>query len=162
MGQRVVANTGFGLGAILLDGLPPDHPRTRAQAKMYSLLKFEGVGTQGFCGGVITKGGHFCTRTNCKYSSHCNKVWDGGKLEPGFYIVDIATQKAYLKPFLPLANGMWLRTGRTILANGEQTLEAWVAVFPHLRDVSGASNEAEVNKEGWDAYFTKDLDTGLQ
>jgi hypothetical protein len=86
--------------------------------KMYLLLKFEGPGTQAFCGGIIFRGRQFCTKMDCKYSSHRTKAWDGGRIEPGFYIMDSTSQKAYLKPFLPLADGMWSRTVRSVLANG--------------------------------------------
>jgi hypothetical protein len=46
--------------------------------------------------------------------------------------------------FLPLADGMWLQTGWSILANKEQTLEAWAAISRHLQDASRASNEEKV------------------
>ncbi len=102
----VVTNAGLRVGAISLDSMPPEHPCTCSMTKMYSILKFEGVGTQDFCGGIIAKGGCFCMHKDCSYSSHCNKAWDGNGLKPGFYIVDLTTQKAFLEPFLPLADGL--------------------------------------------------------
>jgi hypothetical protein len=129
---------------------------------MYLILKFEGVGTQDFCGGVIAKAGGFCTCKDCSYSSHCNKAWDGNGLEPGFYIVNPTTQKAFLEPFLLLADGLWSRSGRSVLVDGEQTMESWAAVFWHLCNASNANNEAKGTKEGEEAYFTEAVDDGLQ
>jgi hypothetical protein len=83
-------------------------------------------------------------------------------VEPCFYIMDTASQKAYLEPFLPLANRMWSWTGQAVLANGEQTLDAWVAFFCHLRNASNTNNKEEVTKEGREAYFAKEVDAGLQ
>jgi hypothetical protein len=130
--------------------------------KMYSILKFEGVGTQDFCSGIIAKGGHFFTCKDCSFYSHCNKAWDGNGLEPGFYIVNLTTQKAFLEPFLPLADGLWSRSGRSVLADGEQSMESWAAVFRHLCNASNANNEAKGTKEGGEAYFTEAVDDGLQ
>jgi hypothetical protein len=117
---------------------------------------------QAFCGGIIAKGGRFCTKLNCNYSSHRNKAWGGGKMEPGFYIINQAAQKAYLDPFLPLANGMYSRTGRSVLADGEQTLDAWAAIFCHLRDASMAINKEVATREEDRDYFYEEEDAGLQ
>ncbi len=83
-------------------------------------------------------------------------------MEPGFYIMDLTSQKAYLEPFLPLANGMWSQMGWSALANGEQTLEVWAAVFCHLRDAISAGNEEEFGREGGKAHFAKEVDARLQ
>ncbi len=91
-----VTNASFRVGAILLHGMPPECPRTHSVTKMYLILKFEGVGTQDFCGGVIAKGGDFCTRKDCSYSSHRIKAWDGNGLKPGFYIVNLTKERLSL------------------------------------------------------------------
>jgi hypothetical protein len=167
VGQSETATTdlappGFGFSTILLEGLPPERPRTWAMTKTYLLLRFEGPGTQSFCGGIIARGGHFCMKMDCGFSTHCTKAWDGGTMEPDFYIVDAMAQKTFLEPFLPLANGMWSRTGQSILANGEQPLEFWVAVFRHLQDASRTSEEENAAGDGAGVYFTEEHDTGLQ
>jgi hypothetical protein len=129
---------------------------------MFLLLKFEGPGMQVFCGGIIAKCGRFCMKLNCNYSSHRNKAWEGGKMEPGFYIVNQAAQKAYFDPFLLLADGIYSRTGRSILADREQTLDAWAAIFCHLRDASRAISEEVATREGDRDYFYEEEDAGLQ
>jgi hypothetical protein len=156
------ADNGLGFSTISLERLPPDRPHTRASTKTFSLLKFEGPGTQAFCGSIIAKGGRFCTKLNCNYSSHHNKAWEGGKMEPSFYIVNQAAQKAYFDPFLLLANEMYSRTGRSILADGEQTLDAWAAIFCHLQDASRAINEEVATREGDRDFFYEEEDAGLQ
>jgi hypothetical protein len=157
-----VTNAGLCFGAILLDGMPLECPRTRSVTKMYLILKCEGVGTQDFCSRVIAKGGCFCTRMDCSYSSHHNKAWDGNRLKPGFYIVNLMAQKAFLEPFLLLVDGLWSRSGRSVLLDGEQTMESWAVVFRHLCNASNTNNEAKGTKEGEEVYFTEAVDDGLQ
>ena len=53
---------------------------------------------------------------------------------PGFFLLDVRQQRAYLEPFLPLAVGLKTSTARAVLSEGEQTMEAWAAIFCHLRD----------------------------
>jgi hypothetical protein len=67
-------------------------------------------------------------------------------------------QKVFLKPFLPLVDGLWLHSGKSVLADEEQMMESWAAVFWHLHDVSNANNEAKGTKEG----DTEAVDNGLQ
>ncbi len=152
----------FGMGWISIDGLPPERngPHTCEQEKLYSILKFKGPGTEDFCGGIIAKGGaRFCTKKDCNFLSHQVKAWERRKMAAGFYVLDMSAQKAYLDPFLPLADGMCSQTGQTVLAGSNLTLEAWSADFRHLRDTSG--EVLEPLREG-DDYFEEAADTGLQ
>ena len=81
-------------------------------------------------------------------------------MTPGFYVHDKLAQKAYLNPFLPLANGMSSQTGRSILAGDDMTLEAWSAIFCHLQDTGvQVTNDSGA---GGDANFADTIDTGLQ
>jgi hypothetical protein len=56
---------------------------------------------------------------------------------PGFYVLNAMGQKAYLEPFLPMEVGVKSATGRAVISEGEQTMEAWLVIFCHLRDMGG-------------------------
>ena len=133
----------------------PSHGQA-PKVKTFSLFKFypeyESVGSSGlmraeddttrwgvfspqdFCGGVAARSGHFCTKEDCEVQSHRTKAWQDGRMLPGFYVLDARQQRAYLKPFLPMAVGLKTSTARAVLSEGEQTMEAWAAIFRHLCD----------------------------
>ena len=133
----------------------PSHGQV-PKVKTFSLFKFypeyESVGSSGlmraeddttrwgvfspqdFCGGVAARSGHFCTKEDCEVQSHRTKAWQDGRMLPGFYVLDARQQRAYLKPFLPMAVGLKTSTARAVLSEGEQTMEAWAANFRHLCD----------------------------
>jgi hypothetical protein len=127
-------------------GEPAHGPASKA--KTFSLFKFDpdcksggfsglmrGVfSPQDICGGVIAKSGHFCTKEECEVQSHRTKAWQDGRMLPGFYLLDVRQQRAYLEPFLPLAVGLKTSMARAVLSEGEQTVEAWAAIFRHLRN----------------------------
>ena len=69
-------------------------------------------------------------------------------------------QKAYINPFLPLADVMSSQTGRSILAGDDMTLKAWSAIFQHLRDTGVQATDD--SSTGGDANFADTIDTGLQ
>jgi hypothetical protein len=158
------ANSGTNLQVFLLGGEPRLKPPLKA--KTYGLFKYEpgyepGVSlalaradnntpcwqrfsTQDFCAKLISTGGYFCTKRSCKFQSNCTKAWEGGKMYPGFYVHNTTGLKAYLEPFLPMEISMRTATGQAVLSGGEQTMEAWAAIFQHLRDMMG---NGELEKE---------------
>ncbi|KAL3805739.1 hypothetical protein ACHAW5_003819 [Stephanodiscus triporus] len=142
---------------VSLDGRPSEPPQGPAnKMKTFPLFKFDpdyvSMGSSGltraeddtsrwgvfspqdFCGGVIARGGRFCTKEECAVQSHRTKAWLGDKMLAGFYVLDAKQQKAFLEPFLPMSVGMRTSTARSVLSEGEQTVEAWAAIFRHLRD----------------------------
>jgi hypothetical protein len=74
--------------------------------------------------------------------------------------LDATGQKAYLEPFPLLADGMWSNTSQLVLSKGEQTLEAWLVIFRHLRNM-GNTKVVSV-KEGGAEYFGEVKDLGQQ
>ncbi len=158
------ADSGTNLQVFLLGGKPRSKPPLKA--KTYRLFKYKpgyepGVSstlaradgdtpcwrrfsTQDFCAGLISMGGRFCTKRSCEFQSHRTKACEGGKMYPGFYVHNTAGLKAYLEPFLPMEIGMRTATGRAVLSGGEQTMEAWAAIFRHLCDTVG---NGELEKE---------------
>ena len=111
--------TGREQTTISLEGMPPEPTRThRPDPKLFQILRCDGPGRQSFCRGIIANGGRFCTKLECSYVSHRNKVWDKHKFEAGFYIHDLQVQRAYLEPFLPLADGVFSSSGRAMLSDG--------------------------------------------
>jgi hypothetical protein len=116
--------------------------------KTFLLLKFESPSSLGICGGVIGGGGRFCIRqaAACDYTSHQTKAWEARPMEAGMYILDEGAMKAYLQPCLPMEDATCLATGKAVLDNGEQTIEAWTAIFCHLREV-GTRGDEEVCKD---------------
>jgi hypothetical protein len=154
---KVGGNAGIDLRAILLDSKPRSKPLPKV--KMFSLFKYDprykSVGFSGlfraeddascwwmyspqdFYVGLISTGGRFCTKRDCKFQSHHTKAWKGGKMFPGFYVLNAMGQEAYLKPFLLMEVGMRSTTGQAVISKGEQTMETWSAIFCHLRDMGG-------------------------
>jgi len=130
---------------ISLDGLSGDPAHGPARKAKFSLFKFdpayESVGSSGlmraeddmarwgifspqdFCGGVIARGGRFCTKEECEVQSHQTKAWQDGRMLPGFFLLDARQQRAYLEPFLPMAVGLKTSTACAVLSEGEQTME---------------------------------------
>jgi hypothetical protein len=91
------------------------------------LLKFESPMLTAICGGVIGGGGRFCAceADLCTYTSHQTKAWETGPImEPGLYILDGAAMKAYMEPCLPMEDVTRSVTGRAVLEDSEQTMEA--------------------------------------
>jgi hypothetical protein len=72
--------------------------------KTYSFLKFDGPTLTIICGGVIGGGGRCCVREagQCNYTSHQTKAWEAGSMEPGMYILDGSSSKAFLEHCLPM------------------------------------------------------------
>ncbi len=128
---KVKGNAGINLRVIFLDGKPRSKPLPKL--KTFLLFKYDpgykSVGSsslsrakdntscwwtyslQDFCVGLISTGGRFCTKRNCKFQSHCTKAWEGGRMFPGFYVLGAMGQKAYLEPFLLMEVGMRSATG---------------------------------------------------
>ena len=102
----------------------------------------------------------FCTKIDCVYSSHRTKARGKVYMAPGFYVNDKLSQKAYLDPYLSLADGMCSQTGRSVLAGEDMTLEAWTAIFRHLQDTS--VEVVDDSRGEGEAYFANTTDTGLQ
>ncbi len=126
-GKASVGVTSVSLGGISLKGLPEERPPGGGRPlKMFSLLKFEGPSSLGICGGVIGGGGHFCVRqaAACDYTSHRTKTWEARFIEAGMYILDEGMMKAYLEPCHPMEDATRLATGKAVLEDGEQTMEA--------------------------------------
>jgi len=149
---------------ISLEGMPPEPVRTnRPDPKLFQILRCDTSGPQSFCGGIIANGGRFCTKLECSYASHRNKAWDKHKFEAGFYIHDLHAQRAYLEPFLPLADGVLSPSGRTMLSDGStQSLEAWAAIFRHLQDACRAREEDDAAGLVEDEDFEEAANAGLQ
>jgi hypothetical protein len=47
-------------------------------------------------------------------------------------LLDARQQRTYLELFLPMAVGLKTSTACVVLSEGEQTMEAWAAIFRHL------------------------------
>ena len=157
--------TGVARTTISLEGLPPEPIRTArtGDPKLFQILRCDAPGRQSFCGGIIANGGRFCTRSDCSYASHRNKAWDKFKFEAGFYIHDLQAQRAYMEPFLSLADGASSSTGRSMLTDGTaQSLEAWAAVFRHLQDACKARDDDDAAGLGEDEDFEEAANTALQ
>jgi hypothetical protein len=136
--------TSINLGGISLEGMPEERPRGGGRPlKTFLLLKFEGPSFLGICGGVIGGGGRFCIcqAAACDYTSHRTKAWEARPMEVGMYILDEGVMKAYLKPCLPMEDATRSATGKAVLEDGEQRMEAWMAIFCHLREVGTRGNE---------------------
>ena len=99
---------------------------------MYSTFKYEGPNSLPICRGVISRGGHFCVKRGCTYSSHQAKVWESRWMEEGFYILEAVGLKAYLEPCLTMMEANRLSTSRETLGDGKKTKEVWAAIFRHL------------------------------
>jgi hypothetical protein len=62
------------------------------------------------------------------------------------YILNEGAMKAYLEPCLPMEDATHSATGKAVLEDREQTMEAWMAIFRHLREVGTRGNK-EVRKD---------------
>jgi hypothetical protein len=129
--------------------MPEERPRGGGRPlKMFLLLKFEGPFSSDICRGVIGGGGGFFIRqaAACNYTSHRTKAWEARPMEAGMYILDEGAMKAYLEPCLPMEDATRSATGKAVLEDGEQTMEAWTAIFCHLREV-GTRGDKEVHED---------------
>ena len=75
-------------------------------------------------------------------------------MEPGMYILDGSSSKAFLEPCLPMRDALQSVTGRAVLEDGEQTMEAWTAIFRHLQEVGIRGDEEERNDPGLCRFAT--------
>ena len=75
-------------------------------------------------------------------------------MEPGMYILDGSALKAFLEPCLPMRDATQSVTGRAVLDDGEQTMEAWTAIFRHLQEVGNIGNEEGRDDPGLRCFAT--------
>ena len=158
--------TGIGLAGISLDGLPPvyecdDRLRVVKVGKTFSLVAYPtmspmhivipGLHQEDVCGGIIGGGSCFCTKLahDCHYSNHrANKMWESRPMDPGYYIHDDISCKAYSEPYLPMAVASLFPTDKAVLEECGKTLETWTTIFRHLQD---KAKEAEGLVGSWGA-----------
>ena len=150
--------TSVSMTGISLKGMPMERPRVGGRPlKTYLLLKFEGPALSTIvCGGVIGDGGRCCApeAEECNYTSHQTKAWEASPREPGMYILDGSALKAFLETCLPMRDATRSVTGRADLEDGEQTMEAWTAIFRHLQEVGTRGNEEGREDPGLRCFAT--------
>ncbi len=138
----VMGNEETGSGPTFYDHAPPARSK---EGGMFGFYHFSTPQGSGICVGRIGGGGGcFCTRQmgGCQVASHTRmKAWTGGKLEPGYYIVEVGKDKVYAKPCLSEEMACLCLASMLVVLQELHTMDTCKAIVKTLGDKGVAKLE---------------------